>query len=63
MITFFLIALIQIIKNLELEKMEKMIGGSCKLEMGLSAVVGGMIGRPLVFIAFGAWAYYMSPYC
>ena len=53
-------------KKLELNQMESLEGGLsavCKAEIGLSAVVGGMLGGPWGYVIGGAWGYYMSPKC
>jgi hypothetical protein len=53
-------------KKLELNQMEDLEGGmssGCSGDVGLSAVVGGMIAGPWGYVIGGAWAYYISPKC
>ncbi len=54
-------------KKMELSQMENLQGGElspeCKAEIGLSAVVGGMLGGPWGYVIGGVSGYLLSDKC
>lgn len=51
-------------KKLDLKQMEKLQGGEvdvkCRMGVGLSAMLGGILFGPLGYIAGAAYGYYKS---